>query len=119
MKGRISLTDFISDVKADLRKSADTDDPFFIMGDVELEVAFTLDISGGGKAKFLVVDLATDSKASQTHKVKIKLTPKLFCELDPKEASEAGDANTMTLKGKTYMMEDVAAAEPPNAVGGC
>lgn len=113
MKGRISLTDFIAEVKADLQKSADTDNPFFIMGDVELEVAFTLDISGSGKAKLLVVDVGAESKASQTHKVKIKLTPKIFREIGADDSSGDGGSNTVIRKGKSYLVENVAAGMPP------
>jgi hypothetical protein len=114
MKGRISLSDFIADVKADLQKSVDSENPFFIMGEVELEVAFTLDVSGGGKAKLLVVDISTDSKASQTHKVKIKLVPKIFKEIMAGDLSNLIGEQIVHRGDKIYMVEDICSEPPPN-----
>ena len=75
MKGKISLSEFIKDVKEDLKKAVDEDDPFFFLDEVELEVAFVLDAKAKAGGKFIVVDVGGETKASQTHKVKIKLTP--------------------------------------------
>ncbi len=85
MKGKISLVDFIKEVKRELREAADTEDPFFIMGSVELEVSFVLDVAGRGSVKLLVAELGAESKATQTHKVKLTLTPYVEEEfsLDP------------------------------------
>jgi hypothetical protein len=112
MKGRISLSDFIADVKADLQKSVDAENPFFIMGEVEIEVSFTLDVSGGGKARLLVVDLSTDSKASQTHKVKIKLTPKVFKEIEEPSVGSLTGEQIVHRGGRTYLVRDVCRESP-------
>ena len=76
MKGRISLRDFIKDVRAELEQAkAEEKDAFFELQEVTLEVAFSLDISGKGAGKFIVVDLSGEAKASQSHKVVLKLQP--------------------------------------------
>lgn len=75
MKGGISLQEFIESVKSDLKAASKSKDPFFIVGDVELEVSFSLQAAAGGKVKFLVVDAGGDVEAHQTHKVKLTLTP--------------------------------------------
>lgn len=75
MKGMISLVDFIKEVKQELRAAVDKEDPFFEMGDVELEVTFSLDATAKAGAKLFVVDIGGETKATQTHKVKIKLHP--------------------------------------------
>jgi len=75
VKGKISLKDFINEVKQELRASVNDVDPFFIMGDVELEVTFALEVEGGASAKLVVVDLNGAAKGSQTHTVKLTLTP--------------------------------------------
>ena len=75
MKGKISLKDFIQEVKDDLRAAVNDDDPFFIMENVKLEVSFGLDIEAKTGAKFVVFDIGAKTKAQQTHKVTINLTP--------------------------------------------
>lgn len=85
MKGKISLVDFIKEVKRELREAVDTDDPFFIMGDVELEVSFVLDVAGKGGVKLLVAEVGAETKATQTHKVKLTLTP--YVEEEEEELS--------------------------------
>lgn len=75
MKGKISLVDFIKEVKSELRAAVDNESPFFEMGEVELEVTFSLDISGKAGVKLIVAELGGSTKASQTHKVKLKLHP--------------------------------------------
>ncbi|PIK80030.1 MULTISPECIES: trypco2 family protein [unclassified Pseudomonas] len=75
MKGMISLVDFIKEVKQELRAAVDKEDPFFEMGDVELEVTFALDATAKAGAKLFVVDIGGETKATQTHKVKVMLHP--------------------------------------------
>jgi hypothetical protein len=76
MKGRISLRDFIKEVRAELEQAkAEEKDAFFELQEVTLEVAFSLDVSGKGAGKFIVVDLSGEAKASQSHKVVLKLQP--------------------------------------------
>jgi hypothetical protein len=69
------LVDFIKEVKSELRAAVDNDDPFFEMGEVELEVTFALDISGKAGIKLIVAELGGETKATQTHKVRLKLHP--------------------------------------------
>lgn len=80
MKGMISLVDFIKEVKKELRAAVDEDDPFFEMGDVELEVTFALDASAKAGAKLFIVDIGGETKATQSHKITVKLHP--FLESD-------------------------------------
>lgn len=75
MKGHLSLKDFIKSVKDDLKSALDTKDPFFYMDEVELEVLFFLDAEARAGARFFVVDIGGKTKASQYHKVRMKLTP--------------------------------------------
>ena len=83
MKGMISLVDFIKEVKKELRAAVDNEDPFFEMGEVELEVSFTLDASAKAGVKLLVADIGGQTKATQMHKVKIKLHP--FVEVEAEQ----------------------------------
>jgi predicted MPP superfamily phosphohydrolase len=75
MKGKISLKEFIGDVKKDLIDSIDNEDPFFTLDSVELEASFALEVDAKGNASFVVVSIGAGSKASQIHKVKLVLTP--------------------------------------------
>ncbi|OWP50276.1 trypco2 family protein [Pseudomonas nitroreducens] len=75
MKGNISLTDFIKQVKEELKAAIDDNEPFFEMGDVELEVSFAVEAEGSAKFKFYVLDIGGKAKASQTHVARIKLHP--------------------------------------------
>lgn len=75
IKGGISLKDFICQVKEELKSAVDNENPFFHMNEVELEVSFTLEVGGGGKAKLMVVEVGGQTKATQAHTVRIKLEP--------------------------------------------
>ena len=94
MKGNISLKEFIEDVKKELRDSVNDNDPFFIMGDVELEVSFGLDAEAKAGAKLFVLDVGGSTKATQTHKVKLTLSP--FVE--EKEIEELVESNPTNIK---------------------
>ena len=85
MKGNISLKSFIEEVKNELKASINDKDPFFELGDVELEVSFALDAEAKAGAKLFVVDVGGSTKATQTHKVKLTLTP--FVEFDSKPST--------------------------------
>lgn len=103
MKGDISLRSFIGEVKKELLASVDDTNPFFDIGDVELEVSFTLDVAAEGGVKFVVVNAGASTKASQTHKVKLKLTPFLVKDAPsggtPRKASSGkGHRGKMTVK---------------------
>lgn len=76
MEGKISLANFIQEVKKELVDAQDTSGkPFYELESVELEVAFTLEVSGKGKANFVVFDLAGETSGTQLHKVKLNFKP--------------------------------------------
>ena len=98
MKGKISLKDFIQEVKEDLRSALNESDPFFTMDKVTLEVSFGLEIETGGEAKFVVFKLGSKAKAEQTHKVTLELTPFIL-----------GDTNETTSENKPKMKRKAVA----------
>jgi hypothetical protein len=83
MKGNISLRSFIAEVKEELRATVDNVNPFFDIGEVELEVSFTLNVQAKGGVKLVVVNAGASTEASQTHKVKLKLTPFVLEDAPP------------------------------------
>lgn len=74
---QLQLREFVALVKAELRDATEgaADGQPLRVQEVELEVSFTLDATGGAKARLFVVDLETSGKTSRTHRVKLKLTP--------------------------------------------
>jgi len=94
MKGRIDLGKFIKQVKAELISARDDGaDPFYSLDSVELEVAFCLDVTGKSKAKLVVIDLEGETKAAQTHKVTLKLTPLPISKDESKGGGGGGGMN--------------------------
>ena len=77
MKGKISLKDFILEIKNELEEiqTKDIEKAFFELKEVLIEVSFALDASAEGSGKFVVVDLKGTTKSTQTHRVSIKLDP--------------------------------------------
>lgn len=75
MKGNISIKDFIFQVKEELVNAVDDKTPFFELGEVELEVAFVLDTKAKAGARLFVVNVGGEATATQTHRVRLKLTP--------------------------------------------
>jgi hypothetical protein len=77
MKGKISLKEFIYQVKDELRAAQQSPDgdAFYELEGVELEVSFALESKADGKVKLVVVELGGEVTATQTHKVTLKLTP--------------------------------------------
>jgi hypothetical protein len=53
--------------------SSETEDPFFEIEGVELEVSFAMEAQTNGSLKFWVVEVGGGAKAHQTHKVTLKL----------------------------------------------
>ena len=92
MKGNISLKEFITEVKEELKSAIDNDDPFFVLGDVELEVTFGLDATAKAGMKLVVFDLGGETTATQTHKVKLTLSP--FVEQNPIQTTPFERPNT-------------------------
>ncbi len=76
MKGNISIGDFIRQVKKEIIEARDsTLDPLFKLAEVNLEISFALEADVGSKMKLYVVEVGADAKATQTHKVTLKLVP--------------------------------------------
>ncbi|MDP5142971.1 hypothetical protein ORJ00_09470 [Rheinheimera baltica] len=75
MKGNISIKDFIKSVKQEILESIDNESPLFELGSIELEIAFQVEATAGAGFNLYVFELNGESKATQTHKVKISLNP--------------------------------------------
>ena len=105
MKGNISIKDFISQVKEELVNAIDDKTPFFELGEVELEVAFVLDTKAKAGAKLFVVNVGGEATATQTHRVRLKLTPFV-------EARSEGELPTKTRK-KVAFKKKVAKKNGP------
>lgn len=76
MKGRISLGDFIHEVKKELVEAQDdSDQAFYELHEVQLEASFAVDVSAKAGVKLVVLGVGGESKAQQTHKVTLTLTP--------------------------------------------
>jgi len=73
--GNLSLTSFIKEVKDEIEEAIKVEDKFFIINDIELEVSFSLQSEAGGSFKLFVAEVGGKATASQTHKVKLNLTP--------------------------------------------
>jgi len=80
------------------------------MGDVELEVSFGLDAEAKAGAKLFVLDVGGSTKATQTHKVKLTLSP--FIE----ENTESKTTNPKSLieehKAKDFSHPQFRMAQP-------
>ncbi len=76
MKGKISLDQFIKEVKRELIAAAtnNTEAPFFTLTEVELQTEFGVEAEGGVGFK-LFVDLSGKATASQSHGVTLKFKP--------------------------------------------
>jgi len=77
MIDKISLAEFIEQVKTELRQAQQAGtEPMFQLDEVNLEVSFGVDAAASveGKLAFFV-DLSGEAKASQLHKVSLRLTP--------------------------------------------
>jgi hypothetical protein len=98
MKGNISIKDFISQVKEELVDAVDDETPFFELGEVELEVAFVLDTKAKAGARLFVVDVGGEATATQTHRVRLKLTP--FVDAPSKGRLQAKDGKKVASNTK-------------------
>ncbi|TOD89857.1 hypothetical protein CGJ53_23950 [Vibrio parahaemolyticus] len=76
MKGNISIGDFIHQVKNELIEAQNqSGEPFYELHEVDLEISFNLETDGKGKMNLWVVDIEAGAKATQNHKVTLKLKP--------------------------------------------
>ena len=72
---RISLNDFVKEVKKEIRQAMDTNEPMFEVASVQLEVAFELDVGGSVGFNLWVLDCSTSLSGKQVHKVTLDLKP--------------------------------------------
>lgn len=102
MKGKISLGYFIQEVKKELVDAQDiSGKPFYELENVELEVAFTLEVSGKGKVNFVVFDVAGETSGTQIHKVKLSFKPIPLDEGDPSKQKQVQGIEFSTEKKKS------------------
>jgi len=72
---KIQLRDFINEIKSELVSLETTgkESPYFVIGDIELEARFNVEVSGNASAKFWVVEAGGETRSSDTHSVKINM----------------------------------------------
>ncbi len=105
MKGHISIGDFIKQVKSELIMAQDTESPFYELAEVTLELSFVLDVSGKAGFKLWAVEIGGESKAAQSHKVTLTLTPL------PSKAASVPSKNAVVL-GNTTQIKPHYAIKP-------
>src|SRR5687768_11811216 len=94
IKGKISLGEFIRDVKKELKEAAAKpgEDSFFALTDVELEASFSLEAEGEVGMKF-IVEAKGAATASQVHKVTLKF--KTLAQDDEQTATDSSSADIL------------------------
>lgn len=77
MSEKISLAEFIEQVKQELREAQQAGtEPMFHLDEVNLEVSFGVEVAAEAQGKLaFFVDLSGKIEASRLHKVNLKLTP--------------------------------------------
>ncbi len=115
MKGKISLKDFILDIKKELEEAQtkNLEEAFFELKEVNIEVSFVIDSSIKGSGKFIVVDAEGTAKSTKTHKVSIKLDPiktRLVPVVTPQTNKE--EKTNVEFQGKTYKIDDLKPIGP-------
>jgi len=91
MKGKISLKEFIHQVKKELVDAQEgIGDPFYELENVELEVSFAIDVKGESKLDLVVIELGAEANAQQLHKVTLSLKPLTKETLSEKPAKSGG-----------------------------
>ncbi len=109
MKGNISLSDFIHQVKKELIDAQHkSGDPFYRLTEVKLEVSFTLNATGKAGFDLCVVELNGETKAEQVHKVQLTLLP--LAEAIAKDSKSTTDTHPKTA--------ETSATRPVSAGGG-
>lgn len=113
MKGKISLADFISEVKKELieavKNKKEDDAPFFTLNEVELQTEFGVKAEASGGFKFFV-DLSAKTEANQRHCVTLKFSP-IRQSINPSlVGGGGGDGTGVTAHG------DITVSTPEQAV---
>jgi len=75
MKGNISIKDFVKKVKDEIMQSIDDENPLFELDKIDLEITFQLEGNASAGFNLVVFDAEPKATATQTHKVKLSLTP--------------------------------------------
>ena len=71
----IGLKDLISRVKAELLEDPDDEQPLFVVGQVELQISFTVERNINGGINIHVVQAGADKKSTEVQTVKVMLEP--------------------------------------------
>ncbi|GEM_PF-2978761 len=87
MSKSIGLSEFINRVRHDLLSSArhETPDPLFAITDIEIEIGVQVERGVNGGIDLHVVQMGADRSTSDTHVVRMRLTP--LVSLDELRAS--------------------------------
>ncbi len=79
MKGNIELNPFVKQLKNVLIAAQEKDsESSFALEEVELAVAFVVDVSAKAKTKLFVVDSEAQTGGLQIHKVRLRFAPSTF-----------------------------------------
>ncbi|GAC1403104.1 MAG: hypothetical protein NVSMB52_17080 [Chloroflexota bacterium] len=71
----IGLKELITRVKAELLEDFETEQPLFAVGQVNLELSFTVARTANGGINFHVVQVGADTKSTDVQSVKVTLEP--------------------------------------------
>jgi hypothetical protein len=117
MKGRISIKEFIQRVKEELVDAQDkTGSPFYELNEVTLEISFALEATGKAGFDLYVVELGSEAKAQQSHKVSLKLTPLRVQRTLPQEI--ASGPTLADAPGAPAPASETSTAAPTGGGGG-
>ncbi len=76
MKGNIELDPFVKQLKKELIAAQEKDlESSFALEQIELEVAFVVDVSSKAKTRLFVVDGETEVENHQVHKARLRFVP--------------------------------------------
>lgn len=95
----IGLKELISRVKQELLESADSSQPLFLIGNVNLEISFTVERTMNGGIDFQIVQSGVEKNTSDVQTIKVTLEPVLSLDemrksLKPQQKQKAQTALT-------------------------
>lgn len=71
----IGIKELIERVKSELMQTHDTSQPVFVIGDIELEIGFSVERSASGGLDLQVVQIGGAAAKTETHTVRVRLEP--------------------------------------------
>lgn len=71
----IGITELIERVKSELMQPHDTSQPAFVIGEIELEISFSVERSASGGLDLQVVQIGGAAAKTETHTVRVRLEP--------------------------------------------